>query len=370
MESDQKMTSARRIEGLDVARSLAIFGMMIVHFMLVMTDKMPPQKWSTTLLYLLDGRPAATFVILAGMGMTLMARKASASGAVTDRKKIEKVFHRRGVLLLILGFLNLAIWEGDILRVYGVSLLIVPFLIWRSGRTVMLTALGFLAAFGVLFVTLDYDKNWDWTTMTYHGLWTVSGLLRSLFYDGFRSVFPWTGLLLLGVWLGRLDWSTDGIPRKAMVGGLTLVISTAVLSNFVVHWLDAHPQPGLNHETSVALFGLISMPPLPMFLLNATGCALLVIGASTLIARRGAGWLAVRALSATGRMALTWYMAHIVLGLGGVIVLGWLRTSPLQALATATMFFAGAVTVSLWWSQHFASGPLESVLRKVGRAGD
>src|ERR1035438_3861842 len=136
--------SQPRIAGFDVARSLAIFGMIVVHFMLVMTDGMPSEKWSDTLMNLLDGRPAATFVILAGMGVALMSRKAKAPGVAADRAKIETVLRRRGLLLLALGFLNLTVWEGDILRVYGVSLLLVPWLIWRSSRTLLITALSFV----------------------------------------------------------------------------------------------------------------------------------------------------------------------------------------------------------------------------------
>ena len=367
MNSDSTRTKSQRFEGLDVARSLAILGMMTVHFMLVMTDGVPPEKWSSFLLNLLDGRAAATFVILAGMGVTLMARRAQDPGGTTSQKAMAAILRRRGLLLLAAGFLNLTIWEGDILRIYGVSLLLVPWLVWRSLRAVLLAALGFVLAFGVLFVAIDYSKNWDWSTMTYHGLWTASGLLRNLFYDGFRSVFPWTGLLLLGVCLGRADWSEAKVPRKAVLWGMALLVACAVISKFLLGWFSVHPQPGFNQEDLDACFGLQSMPPLPLFLLNATGFALLIIGTCTLIARRWHDRWGVRALSTTGRLAFTWYMAHILLGLGGVIVLGWTRTSHLRALITALAFFSAAVGVSLWWNRRFSNGPLEFLLRKVGQ---
>ena len=358
--------SQERIAGFDIARSLAIFGMVIVHFLLVMTDGVPPEKWSDTLLELLDGRPAATFVILAGMGVTLMSNKLTDPNAVQSRRRTGAILRHRGLLLLGFGFLNLTIWQGDILRVYGVSLLIVSWLVWRSSRTLLLTSLAFILFFCVLLASVDYDRNWDWNTMTYHRLWTPAGLLRSLFYDGFRSVFPWTGLLILGLWLGRLDWSTAETPRKAVAWGLTLLVASSATSGLLLRWLSVHPQPDLDQETAAALFGLQSMPPLPIFLLNALGCSLLVIGISTLIERRWRdGWL-VKALAATGRMAFTWYAAHIVIGLGGVIVLGWTRTSHLQALGAAVGFFAAAVTISFWWRGRFRNGPLEFILRSVG----
>jgi len=350
-----------------VARALAILGMVIVHFMLVMTDGQPPERWSDFLLNLLDGRAAATFVILAGMGMTLLARKANDSTGAASHKLMASILRRRGLLLLALGHLNLTIWQGDILRVYGVSLLVVPWLIWRRSRTVLLTAAGFVLVFCVLFVVVDYSRNWDWNTMKYHGLWTPTGLLRNLFYDGFRSVFPWTGLLLGGVWLGRLDWSTAKVPRKAALWGIVLLISSAALSRFTLRWFSLHPQANFGQEDVAACFGLRSMPPLPLFLLSATGFALLLIGTTTSMARRWNDWWALRALSATGRLAFTWYVTHILIGLGGIIVLGWTGTSHLRALLTALGFFSIAVVLSFWWNQRFAHGPMEFILRRIGQ---
>jgi len=367
MNNQSTPTKSQRIEGLDVSRSLAILGMIVVHSMLVMSDGMPPQRWSDFLLNLLDGRAAATFVILAGMGVTLMARKAKDPTGTPNQETIAAILRRRGLLLLAVGFLNLTIWEGDILRVYGVSLLVVPWLVWRSSHAVLLTAMGFVLAFGVLFAVFDYSHNWDWTAMKYHRLWTVSGLVRNLFYDGFRSVFPWTGLLLLGVCLGRSDWSKADVPRKAVLWGVVLLVSSAAFSKSLLSWFSVHPRPGFGQEDSAACFGLQSMPPLPLFLLNATGFALVLIGTSTLVARRWNDRWIVRALSATGRLAFTWYVAHILLGLGGIIVLGWTRASHLRALITASVFFSAAVVVSLWWNRRFSNGPLEFILRRVGQ---
>jgi uncharacterized membrane protein YeiB len=226
--------------------------------------------------------------------------------------------------------------------------------------------LSFVVVFILLLATVDYDKHWDWSTMTYHNLWTAEGLIRSLFYDGFRSVFPWTGLLVFGIWLGRLDWTTTNVARQAMAWGVGMLSCSAALSHIALRWLAAHPQPGLDREAAVALFGLQSMPPLPLFLISATGSALLTIGMSTVIARRWPSSLAVRALTSTGQLAFTWYVAHIVVGLGGVIVLGWLKTTPLQAILAGSSFFLVATICSLWLRQRSMRGPLEVLLRQLG----
>lgn len=360
---EPRVLQTQRVDGFDIARALAIYGMMVVHFMLVMTDGTPSEGWSERLLEVLDGRPAATFMVLAGIGITLMSRKADASPQ--DRTAIQRRLRYRGGFLLACGFLNLVIWEGDILRVYGVSLLLAPWLLRHPSRTLILWAAAFLITFVVLLLLLDYDKNWDWTSMKYNGLWTSSGLIRSLFFDGFRSVFPWTGMLVAGMWLGRLDWRGDAVPRKVMAWGAALVISSVVLSRAILGGLQGHLSPEFGPEAAKACFGLASMPPLPLFLANAGGCALLVIASCTLISRKAAESRLLQALASTGRMAFTWYAAHILIGLGGVIAMGWTRTSHGTALTAATAFFALAMVTSTLWMRRFSNGPLESLLRKL-----
>jgi hypothetical protein len=81
-----------RVIGFDVARSAAMLGMMVVHFSLVAAGDRAEPTWLAKILGLLDGRASATFVILAGIGVTLMARRAvlgddhQASGACDNPK--------------------------------------------------------------------------------------------------------------------------------------------------------------------------------------------------------------------------------------------------------------------------------------------
>src|SRR6478672_5627988 len=63
--------SAPRIAGYDLARALAILGMVLVHFSLVMSFRRMNEGWLAHVIEFLDGRAAATFVVLAGVGLTL-----------------------------------------------------------------------------------------------------------------------------------------------------------------------------------------------------------------------------------------------------------------------------------------------------------
>ena len=57
-----------------------MLGMIVVHFGLVMAVDPTRPAWSALIMHLLDGRAAATFVVLAGVGLTLRSRRAVAAG--------------------------------------------------------------------------------------------------------------------------------------------------------------------------------------------------------------------------------------------------------------------------------------------------
>jgi uncharacterized membrane protein YeiB len=233
------------------------------------------------------------------------------------------------------------------------------------GRVLQLIELGFVVGFMVLLGMLDYGKNWEWSTMTYHHLWTLDGTIRNLFYDGFRSVFPWTGLLFYGMRLGRLDLRNRAVNNRVVLVALATLVAAEAGSRLLLAYFRAHPGE-MDAETIRALFGTVSMPPLPLFLLSAGSAATLVIALCARLAETYPGAFWIKPLAATGQMAFTWYVAHIVLGLGGVVALGLASSRPLPvAEAFGLLFFAAAVVVSLFWKQRYRHGPLEWVLRKV-----
>jgi uncharacterized membrane protein YeiB len=354
--------SSERILGYDLARALAICGMILVHFGLVMGGEKPSPSWAAFVLRALDGRPAALFVMLAGVGIALRSSRAAGDAAAGPRR----VLVRRGLLLLVVGFVNLTIWPGDILRVYGVSLILAAFLLRAPGRTLLLLAAIFELAFIALFLCVDYERHWDWSTMTYHGLWTAGGVVRNLFYDGFRSVFPWTGLLLFGMWLGRHDVTSRDTRRRMLAWGVGVALVAECTSALLIRAWRAHPVGGVDEPTIRALVGTESMPPLPLFLLAAGGMAVALMAVCLTLAQRSPGLLPVRALVATGQMAFTWYVVHILLGLGSIVAMGWDKANSTPAgLASGLAFFTLAVAASLVWKRHARHGPLEAMMRKI-----
>jgi uncharacterized protein len=355
--------ASHRIFGFDVARSLAILGMVVVHFSLVMSADQSRPTWLATIISFLDGRAAATFVVLAGIGITLMTRRAVTSGDAQAIQKARATLVRRGLLLLLLGFINLAIWPGDILRVYGVSMLLASRLITATNRQLLAGAAAFVLAFVVVFLFIDFEQNWNWDTLEYRGLSTPVGFLRNLFYDGFRSVLPWTGFMLFGMWLGRLDLGDRRTNNRVLISAALLTVATEVISWLLVELVQS--ENIMSADEAVALFGTQSMPALPIFILAAGGTAVIVISLCVRLVGETPSriW---QPLIATGQMALTWYFAHIVLGLGTVVHLGLeSKTTLTTAAATGLGFFAAAAMISWCWKRWFDQGPLEWLLRRL-----
>ena len=103
---------SERLIGLDIARYLAFVGMVLVNFDIAMSYGVQSnQGFFKEFIGQLQGRASATFVVLAGIGLGLSSFKKESQTVNTTVK--------RSIFLLILGLLNMTIFEGDILHYYA-----------------------------------------------------------------------------------------------------------------------------------------------------------------------------------------------------------------------------------------------------------
>jgi len=61
----------RRLHGVDLARYLALAGMVLVNFRLAMAVPAEGAGWLAGVFHFLEGKASATFVTLAGLGLVL-----------------------------------------------------------------------------------------------------------------------------------------------------------------------------------------------------------------------------------------------------------------------------------------------------------
>ena len=361
----EKITLKKRIIGYDLARTLAIFGMVVVNFKIVMGAEQDGPVWLINLVGLLDGRAAATFVVLAGAGLSLLSQKAR---MLNDRSKLaqdRRTLLKRSLFLFIVGLLYTPIWPADILHFYGVYIAVAAFLLAASSRQLWTYSGVVLLAFVVMFFTLNYDSGWDWNTLEYERFWTPLGMARNLFYNGFHPVLPWLAFLLVGMVLGRQDMSEPATRKRVFAWGAGIALMAEGVSWLLVHTLSS----GANlaeREAIVSIFGTEPMPPMPLYMAAGAGTACAVIAASITLGLRyhDSAWL--RPFVATGQLALTLYVAHVVLGMGILEAIGMLKNQTLPTALFASMVFcaAGVIFAHLWRSR-FKRGPLEAIMRTL-----
>ena len=355
----------RRILGYDLARALAFFGMVVVNFKLVMGASDAGPVWLVWAARLLEGRAAATFVVLAGVGVSLLSAKARREGDLQALAGARRRLLSRAAFLFVVGLLYTPIWPPDILHFYGLYLAAAAFLLNASNRRLVGLALGLPWVFFGLLLSADYEREWDWDLLTYEGLWTPEGFIRHLFFNGFHPVLPWLSFLLVGMILGRMDIRDPANRKRVFLFGVAATVIAEGLSFFLVRLLSIGAST-VEQAEIVAVFGTGMMPPVPLYMLAGTGVACAVIAASAEAGLRYAEAPWLRPLLATGEMALTLYVAHVVVGMGTLELFGRLENQTLPfALACAALFGVASMLFATLWRRRFSRGPLEILLRKI-----
>ncbi|MFJ8519513.1 DUF418 domain-containing protein [Lysinibacillus xylanilyticus] len=357
-----KQLQSKRIEGLDFARALAMFGMLIVNFKIIMGAVGNGPEWLIWFTGLFEGRASATFVTLAGIGVALMTRKARNGG---DLSTIKVKLWKRSAFLFVLGIcLYVADWTGDILHYYGVYMLIASFLILASTKFMIIIASLFLITSQIFQVTMNYLKGWhpEQPFMQYLDFWTIEGFIRNLFFNGYHPVFPWLCFFLLGMILGRLDLSKKSVRNKMLYFSLFLLITIEVLSKVLMRL----SMSVLDGNSAEFLFQTGPIPPNIFYMLSNSASAIIVIVVSVYIVEKFAGQWLIKSLIQTGQLTLTHYVSHVFIGVGILALLNRLENQTLAfSLLFTTLFFVVSILFSVLWRRKYKLGPIEWVMRKI-----
>ncbi len=342
-----------RNQGVDIARFLAFTGMVLVNFRIAAevttgggwggvdmgadwgTD------WPATLTGSLEGRAAALFVVLAGIGLSLGAPR----------------WHltlRRALFLFAIGMADMWIFDADILHFYAFYFLVGAAFAGRSNRMLLLGAAGFVLLGTLAQAGLNYDTGWDWDRLIYADFWTVPGFVRHTFYNGWHPVFPWAGFLLFGMYLGRLSLSRLPVQLVLFVGGALVAAGAEALSRRLIEL----PELG-------ALLGTTPIPPGPLYMLAGGATATAVLGAVLLLTPLLRALRIELLLVAPGRMTLSLYAAHILIGMGTLEALDLLngQMSSVAIFTYSLGFVALSALFALAWLRKFRRGPLEALMR-------
>jgi uncharacterized membrane protein YeiB len=353
-----------RIIGFDLARAYAIFGMFLVNFNTVFGSHTNHEGLSG-FLNLFNGNSSTLFVILAGMGVSLMSNRNDYT--LQERKQIKSTITKRSWFLFLLGIAFYFWWPADILHFYGGYMHIAVLFIFLPKKYLLYAALSAILIFHILFAIIPYDTSWNFETFMYKDFWTISGFLRNTFYNGWNSIFPWIAFFFLGMYLGRLDWNNSKTTKKILWISVSVYECIFLMQNFIESF-------SINKDV---LFYLTAdyIPPFLPFMLGTASFGLILISIFIYIGNKFGNTQIAKILASTGQMTLTHYIAHLTIGFfilsilaGKTLSYDMLNekpTSPLLILIFGVLYFLGSCIFSYWWTQKFKNGPLEMMMRKV-----
>lgn len=380
---------------LDVLRGLALFGICLANFpefslySFLKDDAaagMSTAGIDRIIRYLqyifIDGKFYTLFSLLFGIGFSIIISNAM-------RKQINgfRIFYRRMAILLLIGFIHLMfIWSGDILMLYALLGLFLPFFRNVSNRGLLIASAVFLLlpiGIDTLIVVMNVnpsaavvhtqqyycdrygitDENFaywlrdaDNYTDVFKFLIQGAFVRMQEFIDGNRA-FKVMGLFLLGFYIGRNRFyarleEKKKVLKQVVVWGVAIGFPTSLL--YAWSAMNGHPWGLVGHTV------LYTINIYPLGMAYAAGICLCYLGNRELPFFL---WLA-----APGRMALTNYIGQSVWGIlifyGIGLGLG-ANMGLVYVLLIATGVYVVEVMFSHFWLSYFQYGPLEWIWRML-----
>lgn len=390
-----RLAGPSRLVGVDAARGLALLGMVATHVLsLEVYDADGFATGPSTTALVAAGRASALFAVLAGVSLALAnggSRAPVGPGLARDRRGVAA---RAGVVALV-GLLvgSFGAPVAVILVNYALLFLaVLPVLGWGPRRLVPLGAAWLLvvpvllhplrdALVGSGALPLSPGSSPSFTSLAEPGV-----LLGQLLLTGYYPVLSWTGFVLLGLGVGRLDLRRSATAGAVALAGLAAALgawaASAALLPRARPSLDVplgFPLSGGELATSLET-GLYGTTPTtswwwlavdaphsgtPPDMVGVAGSALAVLGVALLVARvaRPVVW----PFAATGSMTLTLYSLHVFsLAVIAVYEYGGGAPPPEGPLYAAQV--VGLLLVGGLWQLTGLRGPLEGLVASASRA--
>jgi uncharacterized membrane protein YeiB len=352
----------RRLPGPDVVRAVALIGVVVMNYHGYLILRGGPQgdgavdrffdPWTGPL----ATRFAATFVLTAGVGVTLLTRRAIGHPNLVRARRWTLV--RRGLALYAFGLLFDTIWAGTILPFYGAMFVLGAGLF--TLRTRWVVTVGIVAAAagaGLAWWRLEHRIDGQDTSWLFQPTGSsLRTLLFDVFVNGTHPLLPWLAFFCAGIVVGRglttAWWRAATLALGFTLFGLAELISGAARSGGSRAAVLASTDP---YDRGL------------LYTASALGTALVAFAAISWLADRFVGTMPIEVLRHAGAMTLTLYIAHALIFNLVVDWLGWIDPGGLgRALTFSAAYWAVAITAAWWWHARRGIGPAEWLYRQLG----
>ncbi len=304
----------------------------------------------------LGGLSAPIFVMLSGVGATLLAK---------HRNRPDLLLVTRGGMIIGFGYaMNLITphWFSPgswyVLHMIGAALITVPLLRRLSDTGLILLLFVVLAVTGLLQNHLDTPfRLFNRHMAAPVGL---KGAARFALAEGFFPIFPWIAFFMAGLLTGR--WLKDNRLEKARCLAVLFLLITAMLAAAYSIGPDFTRSGPLVRYFRLQLSFYSALTPLSLFLMAVA--LLFFIGFFRIDKKYGFGQSHV--LVCLGRVSLTFLIVHVSVIKESAFYFGYWKTLTQIGTICATLailvFFALAAKV---WQRHHYTFGFEWLLRRV-----
>jgi uncharacterized protein len=355
--------SSHRVIGYDLARALAVLGMVVVNTTSILEVSEFSPAWLEPAVDFLYGRAAVVFVMLAGVSISLITRR---HPAPADLRTLRRRLFKRSLLLLIAGMVLWSWWAADILHFYAVFISAGAWTVTWSQRRLRRWTLAALLISLPVCATLTAAYDMIDTGFMNDGALDAAGLLMDYLTSPYYSVFPWVGFFLAGMLLGRREPADAVFWRRACLYGVSGCLAVELFSCAAMAWARR-----CGWELEGIWWGAFlrseAFPASPLFVLSSacSGLALIALCRSIPLENRR-GYSIVDSLAACGRLSLTLYVAHIG---WGMLIKKWFAGpntdfDSSKMLLSAAAFGLFGIVFARAWLRRFQRGPLETLFHR------
>ena len=322
---------AGRIPGLDLARAIAIIGMVAAHVGDRGTRGPDTDGWAW--LWVAEGRSSALFAVLAGVTISLMARRSQRPPSHTVVRVAV-----RGTVLIALGYaLDLFGTPVDIVltNLGLIFIIVLPVMYWPRTALAALAALAIGAGTIVARAAESGLDNWP--------------VLEKLVSTHYPAV-AWVGYVLVGMAVGRAPLARGATAGWLLLSGVVLTVA-GYGEGMVLG--SAAPWSIRDGETWAA----VTPHANTMWeMLGNIGVSLVVLGVCLALAVTSR---VLAPLLAFGSMSLSMYTAH-------VLVIWWVGDDIVYRPSNGAFvaLTLSLIAVAALWRTWLGAGPLERGLTR------
>ncbi|WP_151039917.1 DUF418 domain-containing protein [Bacillus safensis] len=374
----QPMSLRERVHFLDIVRGFALMGIILVNYFLIVDsakgfDMLSNDVFHNVVNWFASGKFITLFSFLFGVGFMIFMDRAA--------QKVDspnKLFARRLTILLGFGLLHLTfVWIGDILAYYAVAGFLLLFFYKRTAKTILYWLITLFVIqlltpfFTMLLNTVSSGSSGkpdlaDFELISHNSLTYLASIgdrwtdMVTMASSSFSTVYSMFFMFLLGVYFVKMEFFKNMEAKKTIWNRIWIIFAIAFLIT-QGSTIIAAVNPVENTLWTDIVSALEQNGGLTGSMFYMSTLAMLFLHVPQL---RGA----LMVFTKVGRMSLTCYLLHSIIGTMLFLKYGAGLADYLQPAGTFMIglgVYVFLVLFSTLWLKRFKYGPMEFIWRQL-----